>query len=240
MAIRLQDKPNTIAPDATYPYGDIKDDDGSNNGTPVNREVYADIHQFFETLMVSASIAFNGLRDNAVNGFQYITALAAFVRAITASETQSGTAEIATQTETNAGTDDLRIVTPLKLHTYLAIAWETRSNVADIVPSGGSGVTVTVSVIDYKIVGKTMFVNYRFQATNTTAPTSFTLFIPDSKLIAHGFATSVPIIVFNGSAALLGVATLNNSTPALVNFTTAGLTNGVTTTVSGSLTFEIQ
>ncbi len=34
-----------------------------------------------------------------------------------ASETQSGTAEIATQAETNAGTDDARFVTPLKLKT---------------------------------------------------------------------------------------------------------------------------
>ena len=35
-----------------------------------------------------------------------------------ASETTAGIAEIATQAETDAGTDDLRIVTPLKLATY--------------------------------------------------------------------------------------------------------------------------
>lgn len=37
-----------------------------------------------------------------------------------ASETVKGIAELATQTETNAGTDDLRIVTPLKFQTRLA------------------------------------------------------------------------------------------------------------------------
>lgn len=37
-----------------------------------------------------------------------------------ASETAIGSAEIATQTETNTGTDDLRIVTPLKFQTRLA------------------------------------------------------------------------------------------------------------------------
>lgn len=37
-----------------------------------------------------------------------------------ASETVSGIAELATQTETNTGTDDLRIVTPLKFQTRLA------------------------------------------------------------------------------------------------------------------------
>lgn len=40
-----------------------------------------------------------------------------------ASETEKGIAEIATQTETNTGTDDLRFVTPLKLknQNYLAL-----------------------------------------------------------------------------------------------------------------------
>lgn len=37
-----------------------------------------------------------------------------------ATETQAGIAEIATQAETNTGTDDTRIVTPLKLATYVA------------------------------------------------------------------------------------------------------------------------
>lgn len=37
-----------------------------------------------------------------------------------ATETQAGIAEIATQAETDAGTDDTRIVTPLKLATYVA------------------------------------------------------------------------------------------------------------------------
>lgn len=39
-----------------------------------------------------------------------------------ATETTLGLAEIATQTEVNAGTDDFRIVTPLKLKTYLDAA----------------------------------------------------------------------------------------------------------------------
>jgi hypothetical protein len=37
-----------------------------------------------------------------------------------ATETLSGVAEIATQAETDAGTDDTRIVTPLKLNTYIS------------------------------------------------------------------------------------------------------------------------
>lgn len=47
-----------------------------------------------------------------------------------ASETASGVAEIATQTETNAGTDDTRIVTPLKLATRTAL--DTRAGVVEL------------------------------------------------------------------------------------------------------------
>jgi hypothetical protein len=41
---------------------------------------------------------------------------------VAASETVTGIAEIATQAETNAGTDDARIVTPLKLRSGFAIS----------------------------------------------------------------------------------------------------------------------
>ena len=40
-----------------------------------------------------------------------------------ASETVAGIAELATQTETNTGTDDARIVTPLKLHTLIKASY---------------------------------------------------------------------------------------------------------------------
>lgn len=75
MAIKLTTKPNTLAPDATYPYGDILDTIGAQQGTPVSREVYADFHQFFERLMAFVGEVHNDLPDNATNGFQYLEAL---------------------------------------------------------------------------------------------------------------------------------------------------------------------
>ncbi len=60
-------------------------------------------------------------RQSVVNATLGTTALswASFgTGAGSASETTAGVAEIATQTETDAGTDDLRFVTPLKLATY--------------------------------------------------------------------------------------------------------------------------
>jgi len=73
--IKLEDKPNVIAPNADYPYGDIKDDTGIDDGTPVDREVYADHHQFFAKMFAESGLTANDLPDNATNGFQLYQAL---------------------------------------------------------------------------------------------------------------------------------------------------------------------
>ena len=79
MAIKLEDKENASAPNSTYPYGNIEDNTGSNNGTPVNKAVYADFHQFFAKLLdVAEGTTFltgNDLPENDDNGFQYYTSL---------------------------------------------------------------------------------------------------------------------------------------------------------------------
>ncbi len=80
MAIRLQDKANTIAPNGTYEFGDIKDNTGSNNGTAVNRINHADFHQFFAKIMSDAGITYNGLPDNTTNDYQYWLALKEIVK----------------------------------------------------------------------------------------------------------------------------------------------------------------
>lgn len=75
MARNLATKPNVEPADAEYPFGRIKDNPGNNTGTPVNEEVYGDIHQFFAKIMSDAGIAYNNLPDNAYDGFQYRNAL---------------------------------------------------------------------------------------------------------------------------------------------------------------------
>lgn len=81
MARKLEDKPNVIAPDGTYPYGRIKDNTGANDGTPVNELVYGDFHQFFAKMAAAAGITLNGLPENLTNGFQYFDALQAVINA---------------------------------------------------------------------------------------------------------------------------------------------------------------
>jgi hypothetical protein len=98
--IRLQTKPQVTAPGGAYAYGNIKDDTtpGSNDGTPVNKEVYADFHQFFETLIAQSSVTANDLPDNDSNGYQL---LQAFLEVINmggfASAAQGGTAGFNTE-----------------------------------------------------------------------------------------------------------------------------------------------
>jgi len=76
--IRLQDKTNTMPPTSDYPFGDIRDDTGTGNGTPIDRQVYADIHQFFAKMFFESGITSNGLADNATNGFQLWNAFSKF------------------------------------------------------------------------------------------------------------------------------------------------------------------
>jgi hypothetical protein len=75
MAIRLQIKPNVLAPVFPFSYGRIKDNPGDNTGTPVNEYVYGDFHQFFAALLSAGSITPNDLPENGSNGYQYNQAL---------------------------------------------------------------------------------------------------------------------------------------------------------------------
>lgn len=67
---KLQNKVNVSPVDAVNLYGAIKDDTGSNNGTPVDTELMNDAAVFFERLMVKAAVTANGLPDNETNGWQ--------------------------------------------------------------------------------------------------------------------------------------------------------------------------
>jgi hypothetical protein len=101
-----------------------------------------------------------------------------------ASETVSGIAEIATQAETDAGTDDARFVTPLKLATYAGKAKRYAVSIGDgsstsLVVTHNLG-TLDVQVYAYENAGskREVFVEKQHTSTNSvtlvfdTAPTS--------------------------------------------------------------------
>jgi len=79
MARSLASKPNVIPPGGSYPYGRIRDNDGSGNGTPVNEVVYGDLHQFLSRMMSEAGVTPNNLPDNSTNGFQIYESLLAII-----------------------------------------------------------------------------------------------------------------------------------------------------------------
>jgi hypothetical protein len=72
--IPLASKTNVTAPGGAFPYGNIKDNTGIGDGTPINKDVYADFHQFFARLAALSSITPNGFPEDQVNGFQYMEA----------------------------------------------------------------------------------------------------------------------------------------------------------------------
>lgn len=75
MARNKTNAPNIQSPSADYPDGRIRDNDGTNNGTPVNEFIYGDIHENIAKLMRRYSISYNNLPDNESNGYQIIEAL---------------------------------------------------------------------------------------------------------------------------------------------------------------------
>jgi len=78
MAINLGDQANIDKSDlANYPNGQIQDNDGTDNGTPINRVTSSDLWMFFDKLMRQASLSYNGDFDNEGNGYQYVDALIA-------------------------------------------------------------------------------------------------------------------------------------------------------------------
>jgi hypothetical protein len=88
----------------------------------------------------SAGVTYRQTVVNFTLGSGTITWTTFGTAAAAASETVSGIAELATQAETDAGTDDLRIVTPLKLATYSGRAKRYAASIGD-----GSATQYTVT-----------------------------------------------------------------------------------------------
>lgn len=166
MAIGLENYVNIDNSDPTnYPFGAINDDDGSNNGTPVDRATYNDIHQFFRFLLADALVVPNGLPESATNK-QYLQALSNYIRLTQATELLSGTLQIASDAETLAGTDNDRIITPAKLLYYLNQAWTSVNPTASSYVNGSNFVPVHFR---WRRVGTMVTVRFRCTIDATSA-----------------------------------------------------------------------
>lgn len=73
--IRLIDKQNVGAATATWPYGQVLDDTGSDDGTRLNENNMSDLWQIWEKIFDESGLTANGLLDNDSNGWQLYAAL---------------------------------------------------------------------------------------------------------------------------------------------------------------------
>lgn len=143
MARNLTSIPDIQAPDADYPVGRIQNEDAPIVGTPIIEELYGDPVQFFHKLLRLAGITHNGLPENETYGFQFIEALAYYVRTLQATEVSKGTLEIATQSEVDAGMDTSKAVVPAYLISSILNIFKSASYSKN--NHSGSPLNVTVS-----------------------------------------------------------------------------------------------
>lgn len=92
MAKGIENYPNIEAASADYPNGRIKD---KPNGTPVNQEVYSDLHMLLDKLLRLAGVVANDTPENETNGYQYVEALQKlFVQTVPGSQLKTKVVEI--------------------------------------------------------------------------------------------------------------------------------------------------
>ena len=144
--------------------------------------------------------------------------------------------DIATETARAVAREDLLAASLIDIRS----AWTEDNSNAYVTVYGGSGTSVTNTYLRYKQIGKTMFISFSFNCSNTTAPSNFTILLPNSAQYGGNQFVSVPCNLTDGTIPNHGRATLSFSdrTHIHISFASGALTNTSTTEVTGELTFD--
>ena len=143
------------------------------------------------------------------------------------------TFDIATETARAEAREDLLADAIIELRDE----WTDRNVDADLTVTGGAGISKTCR-IRYKQMGKTMFVSFYANIINTTAPTGISFLIPNSAECATTLLTATPCVVLDGSTLKNGYAQITSGAKTSIEILTGALTNGATTGVYGTFTFD--
>lgn len=192
--IRLQNKSNVAAPDATYPYGNIKNDI-SGDGTPVDVQVYGDVHQFLERMFALSGLISNNLPDNATNGFQLYDAFSQ---------------HIAGGMPFNSG------------GVWLAGGTSTVTVISGVGTTGSGSVTVDSGdfvVNKYKVIGRTLVWQLVVKSITITAGVTTISCLLPAGLAGYKFSNPGVAVpgVFNTTTSMLCTAGFNTSSLPLLN-----------------------
>jgi len=143
------------------------------------------------------------------------------------------TFDIATETARAVAKEDLLAASLIDIRS----AWTDRNVNGDLTVTGGAGISKTCR-IRYKQMGKTMFVSFYANIINTTAPTGISFLIPNSAQCATTLLTATPCVVIDGSTLQNGYARITSGANTSIEILTGTLTNGATTEVYGTFTFD--
>lgn len=143
--------------------------------------------------------------------------------------------DIATETARAEAREDLLAASLIDIRS----AWTEDNSNAYVTVYGGSGTSVTNTYLRYKQIGKTMFISFSFNCSNTTAPSNFTILLPNSAQYGGNQFVSVPCNLADGTIPNHGRATLSFSDRTHIHISFAStLTDTSTTEVTGELTFD--
>jgi hypothetical protein len=151
--IPLVNKTNTTAPDSDFPFGGLKNDTGTGDGTPADVTLLSDSMQFFEKLMSEAGITPNGLPDNEYSGWQLFQALMAIFGGVKRKIVQIGAWNMdstATASVAHGLPDNLKI-----RNVAVMILNDDLTAVIPFVPQGNvTGVTATDVLLNRDAAGQ--------------------------------------------------------------------------------------